>query len=97
MTCSLPFLPLLAFEYTTTAMALEAHWAIFNNSLKLGPLCLTLRAIVVFLLMSRLVELFYLLGQAVDSVFDGIYGGMEVNVIIVFTDWPLHSVANLRP
>ena len=76
-------------------MAKEAHGADLVENFELGPLGFAPRAVVVFFLFAGFVEIFDFLGELEDAVFNGVDGGMEVDVVVIFIDGTLLAFAGL--
>ena len=74
-----------------------AHFVDVVEDLKLGPLGVAARAVVVLLLLRRPVEVLDLLRQVPDPVLDGVDGRVHVDIVVVAVDRSLLALARLLP
>ena len=76
-------------------MTKEAHGTTFVEDFKLGPLGFAAGTVVVLFFFAGFVQVFHFLGEFEDAIFDGVDGGVEVDVIIVFVNRALLAFAGL--
>ena len=72
-----------------------AHGRDAVEDFELCPLCLATRTVVVLFLLAGLVEVLHFFSKVEDAVFDSVYGGVEVDVVVVFANGSLLALAGL--